>query len=154
MPGPVLKRLLKAPAVLYRLRAGRLLGHRFLLLTHRGHRTGRLHDTMLEVVRWRADIGEAVVLSGLGSRAQWYRNIVAGGAVRVQIGGGHFQPQVRTLGAEEAAAVLADYERRNRFAAPVIRAVISRLAGVEDDGSEAARMRVAHSLPLVAFRRR
>lgn len=37
-PGAVLGRLLRAPVVLYELGAGPLLGHRFLLLVHRGWR--------------------------------------------------------------------------------------------------------------------
>jgi hypothetical protein len=56
---------------LYRVGAGPLLGHRFLLLAHRGRRTGRRYETVLEVVRWRAETSEAVVLAGLGRRAQW-----------------------------------------------------------------------------------
>jgi len=153
-PGAALQRLLRLPAALYRYHAGWLLGHRFLMLTHRGRHTGRLHVTVLEVLSWRADVGEAVVLSGFGRRAQWYRNVLAGGAVEVQIGRERFQPHMRLLAPAEAAAVLADYERRNRFAAPLVRTVISRLADVDHDGSDAARRRVVQILPVLAFRRR
>ncbi|HET9152482.1 MAG TPA: hypothetical protein VFN85_00025 [Solirubrobacterales bacterium] len=56
---------LRQPVRLYDLGAGRLLGHRFLLLTHRGRRSGRLYRTMLEIVAWDGARREAVVMSGL-----------------------------------------------------------------------------------------
>ena len=57
------------------------------------------------------------------------------------------------LGVEaEAAMVMAGYEQRNRLAAPLVRMVLSRLAGWRYDGSDAARRRLVRALPLVAFR--
>jgi deazaflavin-dependent oxidoreductase (nitroreductase family) len=136
---------------LYAARAGWLLGHRFLLLEHRGRRTHRRYRTVLEVVAWHAAACEAVVLSGFGPTAQWYRNVLAGQAIEVQIARQRFAPSVRVLDPDEAVAVLADYERRNRLAGPLVRAVLSKLAGFRYDGSEAARRRLVQTLPLVAF---
>ncbi len=146
-----LKALLALPKALYALRIGFLLGRRFLLLTHRGRRTGRLYRTVVEVVRWDSERGEAVVMSGWGRRANWFRNVEAGGAVEVELGRQRFRPEVRVLEPEEAVAVLADYEHRNRLAAPIVRAVLSRLAGFRYDGSDASRLRVVETLPLVGF---
>lgn len=147
----MLKRLLALPAGLYRIGGGWLLGHRFLLLTHRGRRTGRHYQTVVEVVRWRPEHEEAVVMSGFGRRSQWYRNVLAGGALEVQIGRRRFRPAVRSLATEEAVAVLDDYEHRNRLIVPVVRAVLSRLAGFRYDGSEQGRSRLVETLPLLAF---
>jgi deazaflavin-dependent oxidoreductase (nitroreductase family) len=152
-PGPLLKRALRAPVRLYDLRAGWLLGHRFLLLTHRGRRTGRLHRTVLEVVTWDAEQHEAIVMSGFGPGSQWYKNVLAGGASEVRIARERFTPRVRQLDADEAAAAIAEYERRTRAVGPIIRAVLSRQAGFRYDGSDASRRRVAEALPLVAFAR-
>ena len=149
--GPVLKPLLALPAVLYRVGAGPLLGHRFLLLLHRGRKTGRSYRTVLEVVSWRPELAEAVVMSGFGSQSQWYRNVLAGGA-EIQIARRRFHASVRALDEEEAVAVLADYERSNRIVTPLVRAVLSRLAGFRYDGSELGRRRLVGVLPLVAFR--
>jgi hypothetical protein len=55
------------------------------------------------------------------------------------------------LDPDEASEVLADYERRNRFAAPVVRTVLSRLLGWRYRGSDADRVRAVLQLPLVAF---
>jgi deazaflavin-dependent oxidoreductase (nitroreductase family) len=139
---------------LYSARAGWLLGHRFLLVRHRGRRSHRLYGTVLEVAEWRPAAREAVVMSGFGHRSEWYRNVLAGQAVEVQIARLRFTPTVRPLGSDEAVGVLADYERRNRLAAPLVRAVLSKLAGFRYDGSDAARRRLVHTLPLVAFRSR
>ena len=83
MPGRLVKRALALPGLIYDAGGGRLLGHRFLRLTHHGRRSGRPYRTVLEVLAWRD--GEAVVLSGLGSRAQWLHNAQTGAPLTVEI---------------------------------------------------------------------
>lgn len=92
------------------------------------------------------------VLNGFGIDND--RNVTAGGALSVQVGRLRFAPEVRLLDVEEAAAALAAYERRNRIVAPVIRRVLSRLAGFRYDGRPEARLRLVQALPLVGFRPR
>jgi deazaflavin-dependent oxidoreductase (nitroreductase family) len=150
-PGRVLGWLLRGPVALYSAHAGWLLGHRLLLLRHRRRRSHRLYGTVLEVVAWRPAAREAVVMSGFGPRSQWYRNVLAGQAVEVRITRLRFAPGVRPLGSDEAVGVLADYERRNRLVVPLVRAVLSKLAGFCYDGSDAGRRRLVHALPLVAL---
>ena len=130
---------------------GWLLGRRFLLLTHRGRRSGRHYRTMLEVVGTDDARRETFVMVGLGRRAQWYRNVLAGGAVEVAIARERFSPALRELELAEAAAVLGDYERRNRLVAPIVRAVLSRLVGWRYDGTPAARERLVGERPILAF---
>jgi len=151
-PGPVLRGLLRAPVWLYRCGLGWTLGHRFLLLTHTGRRSGRRYQTVVEVVAFDRHAGEAVVMSGFGATADWYRNIRHASPAEVRIGRRRFQPTVRFLEAEEAVSVMADYEYRNRWAAPVVRRVLSLLVGWPYDGSAEARRRLVDELPLVAFR--
>lgn len=150
-PSPIFGRALRLPVHLYDLGAARLLGHRFLLLTHRGRRSDRLYRTMLEVVGWDAERREAVAMSGFGPDANWRLNVLAGGAVEVQIAELRFEPRVRSPEREEAVGVLADYERRNRMAGPIVRAILSRLAGFRYDGSVESRYRLVEALPLLAF---
>lgn len=151
-PGPISKRILRAPVALYEVGAGKLLGRRFLLLTHRGRRSGCIYRTTLEVFFWDSAKREAIVMSGFGPRANWYLNSLDGGALEVQIAGLRLHPEVRSLEPEEAVHVIADYERRNRFIAPIVRVVLSRLAGFDYDSSEEASRRLVSALPLVAFR--
>jgi deazaflavin-dependent oxidoreductase (nitroreductase family) len=149
-----LRWLFRAPGCLYRCGCGRLLGHRFLLLVHVGRRTGRRRRTVLEVVAFRPDGPEAVVVSGFGHGADWLRNIQASPNPAVTIGSLRFTAETRFLGEAEAMAVMAAYERRSRYFAPIIRQVLSRLLGWRYDGSDDARRQMIVQLPLVAFRPR
>jgi deazaflavin-dependent oxidoreductase (nitroreductase family) len=147
----VFRRLLRAPALLYRWRLGWLLGERFLLLTHVGRRSGRHYRTPLEIVGRGSGADEVVVLAGLGDDADWLRNIRVRPAVELQVGRRRFVPVHRELDEREADAVLAEYERRHRWIAPVVRAVLSRLVGWRYDGTPDARRRLVRELPLIAF---
>jgi deazaflavin-dependent oxidoreductase (nitroreductase family) len=148
---PMLRRLLRAPAYLYDLHAGWILGQRFLRLTHTGRQSGRRYQTMLEVVGADRATGELIVVAGLGRSAQWYRNVQAGNATEIAIGRRRFRPRYRELAPDEASAALANYERRNRWVAPVVRKVLSRLVGWDYDGSPPARLRLVSELPMIGF---
>lgn len=137
---------------MYRRNAGWLLGGRFLLLTHVGRHSGRYYHTVLEVIGTSPAKGEFVVIAGLGRSAQWYRNLKMHSAVEVAVGRRRFKPVYRELDEQEAADVLADYERRNRWVAPVVHGFLTWLVGWPYDGSEDARLRLVRCLPVVAFR--
>jgi deazaflavin-dependent oxidoreductase (nitroreductase family) len=147
-----LRRLFRAPVYLYRWNLGWLLGHRFLLLIHIGRRTGLRRHTVLEVMEYRKEGPEAVVMSAFGRNADWLRNIEATPGPEVVIGSQRFVAAHRFLDEEEAIRVINGYEQRNWFIAPIIRAVLSRLLGRPYDSSESARRRLVMQLPLVAFR--
>lgn len=149
----VLRSLLRAPVWLYRCRCGWLLGYRFLLLIHKGRRSGLQRHTVLEVMEFREADSEAVVMSAWGRNADWLRNIEkAPDRLQIVIGAQRFRATYRILGAEEAFAVIAGYERRHRLIAPVIRAGLSWLFGWRYDGSDRARRRAAEQVPYIAFR--
>ena len=152
VPGPLLRGLLRAPARLYDWHLGWLLGNRFLRLTHLGRRSGRTYQTMLEVVGTCPGTDEVIVMAGLGSTADWYRNVQARPTLEVAIGRRRFPATWRRLDEGEAVKVLASYEGGHRLAASVIRRVLSWLVGWQYDGSAAARSRLVSQLPVVAFR--
>jgi deazaflavin-dependent oxidoreductase (nitroreductase family) len=147
-----LRRLFRAPVYLYRWRCGWLLGHRFLLLIHLGRRTRRKRYTVLEVMRWRKEPIELVVMSGFGPNADWLRNIEATPGPEIVVGSKRFLAVHRILNTEEAMKVIEDYEQRNRLFGPIIRWALSSLLSWQYDGSERARRRAAAELPLVSFR--
>lgn len=147
-PTGVLRLAFRLPIYLYRLGLGRLLGQRFLLLTHRGRRSGRVHQTTLEVVRYDPARREAIVASGWGEESDWYRNLKASPALEVRVGGERYPPKQRFLTPEEVHAEIVDYERRYPWATRII----TPLLGFRLDGSEAARRAFADSLRMVAFR--
>ncbi len=148
----ILKRLLRAPVYLYRWRLGWLLGRRFLLLTHTGRYTGARHQTVLEVMEYRREGPEVVVMSGFGRNANWLRNIHAKPDPEVIVGSRRFVAAYRILDGAEGVRVLRGYERRNRFMAPVVRLVLSRLLGWKYHGTQSEQYRIVEQLPLIAFR--
>lgn len=150
-PGRVLRLVLRAPRALYRCHLGWLLGRRFLLLEHVGRRTGRRHTTVVEVIDHDGTTGAMAVMSGWGRTSDWYRNIEVASQARVTFGGKSLVTDVRTLSDSEAVKVLADYERRNRWIRPVVRRVLSQLAGFDYDGTDEDRLELVRQLPIVRF---
>jgi len=144
---------LRGPVYLYRWHLGRLLDHRFLLLTHVGRRTGLRRQTVLEVVQYRKQGPEAVVMSGF-SDSNWLRNINANHDEAVTIGSQHFPATHRTLSPEEAVQVIAGYEHRNRWIVPIVRRGFSWLSGWTYRGTADDRRRLTSQFPLIAFRPR
>ena len=149
-PRGLLKWGYKLPIALYRARLGWLLGHRFLLLTHRGRRTDKIRQTVLEVVHYDPATQESAVVSAYGKQADWYRNILARPAVEVRTGRSRYTPQHRLLGTDECFAALQAYQRRHRSA---FRAIM-RLLGYRYDGTEAGLRELSEQVLMVAFRPR
>ena len=104
-----LKWMLKAPTCLYRARLGILLGYRFVMIEHRGRKSGARHFTVVEVARHLPR--EWVCTSGTGPRADWYRNLQAGGLEALWVGSRRHRASVRFLEKTEAASVMSAYER-------------------------------------------
>jgi hypothetical protein len=109
---------------------------------------------VLEVIGKRSATGEFLVVAGMGPSADWYRNIQANTSAEIVVGRRRFTAEHRVLDEREAAAVVADYERRNRLVLPIIRRVLSCLLGWHYDGTATARQRLVHQLPIVGFRPR
>lgn len=156
MPQPTppnwLLTVFRLPRHLYDHRLGWVLGQRFLLLRHTGRRSRRTYATVLEIVR-HSDAGpEYVVVSGRGERADWLRNLDAGGPATMTVGRRTYPIVHRLLDAEEAIGVLAAYERRNRLIAPVLRRLLAALVGAPYRGTDADRRMLVAELPFVGLR--
>src|SRR5690625_1157096 len=78
------RRIARAPIVLYRLGLGGLLGRRFVLLEHRGRRSGQIRQVVLETISVDPDVIH--VVSGYGDESQWLRNVRADPRVRATCG--------------------------------------------------------------------
>ena len=149
---PLLRAVFRLPVYVYHWRLGWLFGHRFLLLSHTGRRTGRYHETVLEVLEYRKAAREAVVMSGFGRNANWLRNIATSRRCEVTIGAHQFVAAHRFLEADEAVGVLSAYERHHRLLAPLIHLVLTRLLGWRYHGHDGERRRLVAQLPLIGFR--
>src|SRR5690348_16419167 len=110
-PKGLLKLAFRLPRYLYRWHLGWVLGHRCLMITHRGRKTGRLRQTVLEVVSYNPSTQECIVMSGYGTQSDWYRNIQVYPAIEVQVGRQRYKPQQRWLEAQETQARLEAYQR-------------------------------------------
>ncbi|CAA9450456.1 MAG: hypothetical protein AVDCRST_MAG58-756 [uncultured Rubrobacteraceae bacterium] len=140
----------RLPIYLYRLKLGWSLGHHFLLLVHKGRKSGLLHQTVLEVVRYDPATEERVVLSARGEKADWYRNIEETPPLEFRTGGQRYVLQQRFMAPEEDYAVVAEYARRY----PLAFRIFARVLGYPPGEAKAVRREFASSLHLVAFRPR
>ena len=121
-PTGVLRRLFRALEYLYRCEYDWLLGHRFLLLIHVGRRTGLARQTVLEILEYRKEGPEAVVMSAFGPTADWLRNIETNPDPEVVIGSQPFFATYRVLDEADAVRVITGYEQRKWLIAPIISA--------------------------------
>lgn len=138
-------RVLRFPVYLYRVRLGFLLGRRFVMIEHRGRRSGRHYRTVLEVAGRRN--GEVICASGTGPRADWYRNLQEHGLLAVWVGSRKRRASVRFLEGREAAGVMADYEHEH----PRTAVRLYQIMGVSYDGTVEGRVEMIEQVPMVAF---
>jgi deazaflavin-dependent oxidoreductase (nitroreductase family) len=138
---------MRLPRPLYHHGWGRLLGHTFLLITHRGRRTGQPHETVAMALTYDRGTREAVVCSAWGPNANWMRNLRAHRALEIQIGGDSYVPEQHFLSADEAVSVALDFQRRH----PHRLRLIATILGWGDLSSEAAIRALARERPFVAF---
>lgn len=134
----------RAPIWLFRCRLGFLFGGRMLLLEHVGRVSGQLRYVVLEIVA-RPAPGRYVVASGFGSRAQWYRNVVANPRVRIGVASHRLAPATaRVLSSEQATEALSAYAAAHPRAWRTLKPVFEATLEAKIDET-------ATSLPLVAL---
>lgn len=118
------------------------------MIEHRGRKSGRLYRTVVEVVGATGSGGQRFVVSGFGPKADWYRNLEAGGLVAIWLGSRRCDATARFLGPGEAAEIMARYETEHPKAA----AVLQRELGLSYDGTEAGRLDLMRRIPMVGLR--
>jgi len=139
--------IFKLPVFLYRLRLGWLLGKRFMQLTHIGRRSGKVRRTILAVLRFDDQTKEIYAVSAWKG-SDWYYNIQATPAVRVETGFVHYVPEQRTLSVEEITKTFMEY----RQAHPFFSRMICRIPGWKWDSTYEEFLELAGALRGVAFR--
>ena len=146
-PSGLFKHFLHAPTWVYRAHLGFVFGHRFLMIEHRGRKSGNPYRTVLEVAGRHPDKSEWIVTSGTGPKADWYRNLQTQGVDAVWIGSTKHQATVRFLEAPEAARVMAKYEAAHPRAA----VKLLESMGVSYDGTDEGRIELMSKIPMVGF---
>lgn len=150
----ILKWAFRVPSALYRFGLGWVLGRRFLVVTHRGRKTGRLRQTVLEVLSFDSTKGESVVASAYGSDADWYQNLQSENARRVRTGRMDYVPEQRMLTVEEARKVAVEFCGRHRWEARLIPRVLRAIGARMPSDPSQDPVALLASLPMVAFRPR
>ena len=131
-------RLARLPIQLYRHGFGFLLGSRFLLLIHRGRRTGKKRYAVLEVVARDRGAGLYFVASPWQERADWFANVAVVHEVTIMVGRRRIKATAEILSREESDKILRDYGKRHRLAAWTL----ARIFGHSDFDSLLGRLRV------------
>ena len=144
----LLRFLLRLPILLYHLRLGWLLGHRFLLLKHKGRKTNLQRETVLEVVRYDKDAEVYLVASGWGEHSQWYKNIMHNSRVEIQSGCRRMKAIAERVSEERAEEELSDYARRHPVA---YRELGKRLLGETIRGQTEGYRKLAKKIPIIAI---
>ena len=150
-PRGLLRWLLRMPIWLYRMRMGRLLGDRFLMITHVGRKSGQLRRSVLEVVAHDQAAGAYTIASGWGEKADWLRNIEHNPHVLVDVSGRRFEAVAERLAQDAATRAAREYARNHPAA---FRALASRMSGQPPTGTDADYQALALAVPFVLLRPR
>jgi deazaflavin-dependent oxidoreductase (nitroreductase family) len=136
--------MFRAPIAIYRLGLGFVFGRRFLMLGHRGWKSGIKRRTVLEVVANRPDA--LYVAAAWGNRSHWLKNVMIDPKVEVSWGVRRFETVAARVDPEEARSVFAEYADAH----PIALARLARfmLDDPGEDNEESVR-RLAASVPLV-----
>lgn len=130
------RRLMRAPILMYRARLGFLFGSRMLMLEHIGRQSGTRRYVVLEVFDHPTP-DTYVVVSGFGTRAQWFRNVQANPHVRVFIAShAPAHATARVLTPAEAGTALDAYVTRHPRAWSTFKPVIETTLGSRIGGTE------------------
>ncbi|MGA7673126.1 MAG: nitroreductase family deazaflavin-dependent oxidoreductase [Nitrolancea sp.] len=149
-PNRVLRVALKTPSVIYALNMGWIFGHRFLLLTHRGRKSGLIHRTPLEVIHYDRPTHTSTVISAWGEKSDWYRNIQKSPALQIQTGLDRYVPLQRILREEERDHELELYAKNHGPSAMIL----SRMFRFKFADDPEERHKFASACRMVAFRPR
>ena len=93
---------LRTPRVLYRTPLRAMLGSFYVLIEHRGRKSGRLYRTVVDRLHTDRETGEVFVTSAWGDKSDWFRNIQVAPASGVWIGRRRFETSQRIVDLEEA----------------------------------------------------
>lgn len=149
-PGLVARWFFRAPVALYRIGLGGLMPTQ-LLLTTVGRRSGRPHRAVVDILEHDGATGTYYVGSAYGANADWYRNLKANPAVRVQIGRRMFAAQAGILDDERAAELVLKSRREQGRWRRLYERAAYRLVGLRADTEEDVRASLAE-IKVVAIR--
>ena len=146
-PGPLLRWIFKMPIPLYHLGLWHLAGP-YLMLVHKGRKTGKTRHTPLEYTN-EPETDSYLVMAGWRGHTDWYRNLRADPHVHAQVGRRAFDATAEPMSAEEAAHLL----KQILLAGPSSARMLHRWTDVSlDPDSPESLVRAARDFPCVRLR--
>ena len=143
-----LRWFMRAPILLFHLRLGWLFFGHFLMVTTKGRRSGLPRYAVVEIIQREEPDGTCVVVSGWGTRSDWYRNICQDPIVTVDIGARRFSARAEVIEKVQASKLLLDYG--NRY--PIIfEKMVKSLTGEQVKCTLEECTRLVELAPLVRF---
>ncbi len=122
------------------------------MIDHVGRKSGKPHQTVVEVVDHDRADDTYIVASGWGRKANWYQNLTAHPETTIHVGSRTLAVRAETLPPPQAAQRLIAYREHHRFAAREL----SSMMGIDiaTSSPEELEQLTAAALPIVAFRPR
>jgi deazaflavin-dependent oxidoreductase (nitroreductase family) len=146
-PGELALAAMRLPRPLYHHGFGWLLGHTFVLITHRGRKTGKRRETVAMALTYDPHTQEIVVCSAWGPNTEWIRNLRAHPALQVQAGRESYIPEQRFLSQDEAVAVGLEFRHRH----PARLHLLATILGWGDLSTQTAVREFVRNRPFVSF---
>ena len=150
-PSQALRFSLRLPIWLYRLHLGWLLGNRFLMLTHKGRKSGQTYQTVIEVVQFDKERDTYYAVSGWGKRADWYQNIHAYPDIVINAGRRQLKAHATDIPLPEAVDILETYTRQHPLA---FKELCRLFLGEHLQPSRDSGRRLAELMPMISFQPR
>jgi deazaflavin-dependent oxidoreductase (nitroreductase family) len=147
-PSGLLLLFFHLPRWIYRLKLGWILGGRFLLLTHRGRKTGQPHQTVLEVAGYDPSKNTYFVVAAYGNKADWYRNLLKTPRAEIAVRNRSWAVRAEPLKDQDSGQVILDYAHNH----PVLIKELSHFMGYRVDGSDEDYRLLGALVPVIALR--
>jgi deazaflavin-dependent oxidoreductase (nitroreductase family) len=124
-----------------------MMGKHFLLLEHTGRISGKLRRAVLEVVSSSPESGLYYVVSGFGSRSDWYQNVLREPQVVIQVGRHRFRATAQQLPPQQAAKLMLSYSEEH----PGNLKALSSLLGYEIEFTTQGVQEFGSQIPVIRF---
>ena len=146
-PKGFMRWLARLPIFMIRAGLGRLLGNRFLVLTHTGRVTGLPRQVALEVVRHDPSSDTFFVASGWGEESDWYRNLLKTPQVGIHAGSRRLSAIAERLPEEQAIREFRTYGERY----PTALKSLAKIMGYPFDGTEESYRELGRLIPVISL---
>jgi len=113
-PNVLLKFFFKAPLFMHKLGLGgweRLIGAQWMLIATIGRKTGKRHETLVDVMDYDRSTDTYYIEAAYGSRADWFKNIKSNPIFEAQVGRRKFKASAEELTEKDTGELLVQFFR-------------------------------------------